>query len=55
MKTNLFLFQAIKLLADNAQAFYYTSFRLGLCLPAQCSVGELEAILSSGKSIKKVI
>lgn len=37
------------LFMENVHYFYYITFRLGLCLPAQCSVRELNSFISDGE------
>lgn len=41
---------AISDFADNAQLFYYTSMRIGLCLPNDCSTCEVNHLLQSGEN-----
>ena len=40
--------QAISKIAENAQLFYYTALRIGVCLPSDCSDGEVNNLLQSG-------
>lgn len=40
--------QAISRIAENAQLFYYTAMRVGVCLPNDCSSNEVDNLLQSG-------
>ena len=40
--------QAISKIAENAQLFYYTAMRIGVCLPSDCSSIEVGNLLQSG-------
>ena len=40
--------QAISKIAENAQLFYYTAMRIGVCLPSECSSIEVDNLLQSG-------
>lgn len=39
---------AISRIAENAQLFYYTAMRVGICLPSECSSTEVDNLLQSG-------